>query len=77
MVGNAYRPGDIIYLGRGDGAKITLVPVQLVTLVSVSLDGELWKVRCPETGELYDHFIHYPDDEDDADRDTATSPLPA
>lgn len=69
MPGRDYRPGDIIYLGQGDGAKITLIPVLLVTLLSVSLDGELWKVRSPASGDLYDHFIHYPDD--DPGRDAA------
>lgn len=77
MARKDYRPGDIIYLGKEAAGKIALVPVLLVTLVSVSLDGELWKVRSPETGDLYDHFIQYPDDDDEPGRDATTNTVPA
>lgn len=76
MPGRDYRPGDIIYLGKNDDAKITLVPMQLVALVSISPDGELWKVRCTRSGDLSDHFIHYLDAEDDPDRDRPTDNRP-
>ena len=76
MSGRDYRPGDIIYLGKGEGTQITLVPVLLVALLSVSLDGELWKVRCTRSGDLYDHFIHYPDDDDDPGREEPETALP-
>ncbi len=77
MTRNSYRPGDIIYLGERDSGKVTLVPVILVTLVSVSLDGELWKVRNPESGDLYDHFIQYPADDAGPDAEQPLNTLPA
>jgi hypothetical protein len=76
LAANGYRPGDIIYLAKDAGGKIALVPVLLVTLLSVSLDGELWKVRRPDTGDLYDHFIQYADD-DDPGREAAMNAIQA
>ncbi len=76
MIRNSYRPGDIIYLGERDSDRFTLVPVVLVTLVSVSLDGELWKVRRSQSGDLYDHFIQYPDDDADPDQDEPLNTAP-
>jgi len=72
-----YRPGDIIYLDKGGGVKLALMPVLLVTLLSISIDGELWKVRSPDTGDLFDHFIQYPDDDDPGREAAATNNVPA
>lgn len=77
MAGKGYRPGDIIYLDKGGGVKLALMPVLLVTLLSVSLDGELWKVRSPDTGDLFDYFIQYPDDDDPGREAAATNNVPA
>jgi hypothetical protein len=78
LTGNHYRPGDIIYLGRENGSgRITLVPVVLVALVSVSLDGELWKVRNQESGDLCDHFIQYPSDDLGPGREEPLNAVPS
>ncbi|MDT8902385.1 hypothetical protein [Anaeroselena agilis] len=69
MARKGYRAGDVIYLGRLAGGKISVLPVLLVELVSVSIDGELWKVRSSESGDVYTHFIQYPDEEDDPGSD--------
>jgi hypothetical protein len=69
MARKGYSAGDVIYLGRLENGKISVLPVQLVTLVSVSFDGELWKVRGSESDDVYTHFIQYPDEDDDLGRD--------
>jgi hypothetical protein len=69
MARKGYSAGDVIYLGRLDNGKVSVLPVLLVTLVSVSFDGELWKVRSAESDDVYTHFIQYPDEDDDPGSD--------
>ena len=62
MARNAYSVGDLIYLAIPENGRVTIRPMLLVQLVSVSKDGELWKVCTPEMGDVFEHFISYVDD---------------
>ena len=65
MANNFYRVGDLIYLAIPEKGKVTVRPMLLVQLVSVSEEGELWKVRTPKLGEVSEHFIRYSDELDE------------
>lgn len=65
MANNVYSVGDLIYLAKSENGRITIQPMRLVLLISVSIEGELWKVCSSESGDVSEHFIRYSDDTDD------------
>lgn len=75
MAKKGYSAGDIIYLGKLENGKMTVLPVCLLTLLSISPDGEVWQVRGLESAEPFSHFIHYPDDDTDEDDPEPDHPL--
>jgi len=62
---HVYSVGDTIYLAKPENGRVAIQPVRLVQLVSVSMDGELWKVCTSESSDVTEHFIRYSDDIDE------------
>jgi len=66
---NVYNEGDLIYLAMPENGRVTIRPMRLVQLVSVSKDGELWKVCTHASGDVSEYFIRYSDDLDEIEPD--------
>ncbi|MDR3563012.1 MAG: hypothetical protein P4N59_16500 [Negativicutes bacterium] len=63
MPKNVYSVGDLIYLAKSENGAVIIQAMQLVLLVSICADGELWKVSAPDSGDFSEHFIRYAEDE--------------